>query len=84
MSYLPFLSKPCHIKPLFIFKLKISFSINCCCTHICIYVYVSIAKCNLFTLYNITYKYVFRTEHWILESVGSSLWNTISPTLNIH
>lgn len=42
-------------------------------------------KCNLLSLYSVTYVYVFRADHWAVENQMEclSLGKTLSPVLSI-
>lgn len=66
ISHFPLLLSPPKI-PLFLFQIHgLFFSCYCMHVHICIYIYSSLHKYCLFSLYSITCFYVFRGYHYFL------------------
>lgn len=80
-SYLQTLSSPLF------FKFMVSFCLDCCCMHICIFTYIYIPKYNLLSSYNITF-YVFKADyllygHWRFMTIDLTVENAFILSLII-
>lgn len=66
------------------FKFTVYSFINCYCMDICICAYLYIPKYNLFSPYNVTCMYIFRSDYLTLNKqlVCSAMGYVMSPTLS--